>query len=273
MNGTPHDPTRLSPQALEALEETLAAYALGALPQPEAEAVTRHLAGCAACRTVTADLTDTVGLLAAAPVPVEPSPDLRHRILATAQAEQQSGVPPDSPTVPTAPPAPVPFPGPAAPPGRPTTARRAATWFPWLAAAAALLVSLGVGVWNAQLQNELRQQAAVLDLYESARQTWALAGTAEAPAAHGLVAVPPGGGRPVVVLQDLPNQPSSRTYQVWIIRDGQPVSAAVLRPGQEGQQRVELQQDLAGVQTVAVSVEPAGGSLSPTGPIVLAGNL
>jgi anti-sigma-K factor RskA len=60
---------------------------------------------------------------------------------------------------------------------------------------------------------------------------------------------------------------------VWVIRNGQPASAAVLRPGAEGQQKVELEQPLSGAQTVAVSVEPAGGSPSPTGPIVLAGNL
>ena len=82
MNGTPHDPTRLSAQEREALEETLGAYALGALPDAEAEAVTRHLADCPACQTVTADLAATVDLLAAAPAPVEPSAGLRHRILA-----------------------------------------------------------------------------------------------------------------------------------------------------------------------------------------------
>jgi anti-sigma-K factor RskA len=77
----------------------------------------------------------------------------------------------------------------------------------------------------------------------------------------------------MLLLQDLPRQPASRTYQVWVIRDGPPASAAVLPPGADGQQVVELQQDLDGVHTVAVSVEPAGGSPSPTGPIVLAGNL
>jgi anti-sigma-K factor RskA len=261
MNGTPHDPARMSPQALEALEETLGAYALGALPEPEAEAVTHHLAECPACRAVTADLAATVHLLAAVPAPVEPSADLRHRLLAAAQAELESGAPPATP---------IPFPGPRA---RPSAARRTASWFPWVAAAAALLVSLSVGVWNAQLRGELREQGEVVEVYEHARQTWALAPPTAGAQGRGFVAVPESGGPPVVVLQDLPDQPPSRTYQVWVIRNGQPVSAAVLQPGREGQQRVELQQDLAGAQTVAVSVEPAGGSPSPTGPIVLAGNL
>jgi anti-sigma factor RsiW len=262
MNGTPHDLARLSPQALEALEETLGAYALGALPTLEADAVTAHLADCPACRTVTADFAATAGLLAVAPEPVEPSAGLRHRILAAAQDELDSGAPPAEP---------IPFPGPLA---QPSAARRTVSHFPWVAVAAALLVSFSVGVWNNQLRGELREQGEVLEVYEHARQTWALAPTAAGGGrGRGLVAVLEGGGQPVVLLQDLPAQPPNRIYQVWVIRNGQPVSAAVVRPGPEPQQRVELQQDLTGVQTIAVSVEPAGGSPSPTGPIVLAGNL
>jgi len=41
MNGTPHDFAELAPAEREALEETLAAYALGALPELEANAVLR----------------------------------------------------------------------------------------------------------------------------------------------------------------------------------------------------------------------------------------
>lgn len=266
MNGTPHDPTRLSPQALEALEDTLTAYALGALPEPESTAVTRHLAICAACRDLTAGLAATAGDLAATPAPVVPSAGLKERLLAAARAEQATGEPA---TAPAAPPA---FPD-AAGAARHGATRRAAPWFPWLATAAALLVSLSVGVWNAQLQGDLREQREESTLIRAARQSWALTPTADGRGGRGLLMDPAAGGPPVLLLQDLPRQPAGRTYQVWVIRDGQPASAAVLRPGGESQQVVELQQGLSGVRTVAVSVEPAGGSPSPTGPIVLAGNL
>jgi anti-sigma factor RsiW len=267
MNGTPHDPTRLSPQAWEALEETLSAFALGALPEAEAAAVARHAAGCPTCRGLTAELTAGASLLAAAAAPAEPSAGLRQRLLAAAQAEQRNGAPLDVPA------APIPFPGPPPTGMAPRARGRGAAWFPWLATAAALLVSLSVGVWNAQMRGEAREQAEVLAVYENASRLWPLAGTAEAPRARGVVAAPASGGPPVVLLHDLPRLDRGRTYQVWVIRDGQPASAAVLRPGPAEQHVVELQQGLAGVQTVAVSVEPAGGSPSPTGPIVLAGNL
>jgi anti-sigma-K factor RskA len=279
MNGTPHDPARLSPQALEALEETLAAYALGALPDSEAAAVARHLATCAACRAVTADLGATVGLLAVTPTPVAPSADLKQRLLAAAQAEQATGEPASARIPPTtgdsaaAPVAPIALPDAAARAARPGTARRAVDWFPWLATAAALLISLSVGVWNAQLRGELREQSAESELIHAARQSWALTPTPDGSSGRGLLMEPETGGPPVLLLQDLPRQPPNRTYQVWVIRDGQPASAAVLRPAAEGQQVVQLQQGLSGVDTVAVSVEPAGGSPNPTGPIVLAGNL
>ncbi|HLH24458.1 MAG TPA: anti-sigma factor [Chloroflexota bacterium] len=290
MNGTPHDPTRLSPQALEALEETLAAYALGALPPPEADAVARHLATCEACRAVSTDLRATVALLGALPAPVEPGAELKTRILTAARAEQATSGhgdrparrEPDGPAggrlEPAAGPsadaaaAPAVFPGRAS--RRPQASRpRRAAWLPWLAAAAALLVALGVGLWNAQLQGELRAQSAEVALIQTAKQSWALSPTANGGSGHGILVDPAAGGPPVLLLQNIPRQPSDRTYQVWVIRDGQPASAAILPPGAAGQQVVDLQEGLNGVQSVAVSVEPVGGSPSPTGPVVLSGNL
>jgi anti-sigma factor ChrR (cupin superfamily) len=50
MNGTAHQWARLSDEARQALEETLAAYAVGALPDAEAAIVVEHLALCLECR-------------------------------------------------------------------------------------------------------------------------------------------------------------------------------------------------------------------------------
>ena len=51
------------------------------------------------------------------------------------------------------------------------------------------------------------------------------------------------------------------------------MSVGLLRPGSEGQQALQLERDLSGAQATAVSVEPVGGSPSPTGPIVMAAEL
>jgi anti-sigma-K factor RskA len=68
----------------------------------------------------------------------------------------------------------------------------------------------------------------------------------------------------VLLVSGLPTVPSGRTYQAWVIGDGRPrsvgfVGAAPLGFG-----------DLAGAVKVALTTEPAGGSVQPTTtPVVL----
>jgi len=260
MNGTPHDRARLSPHAWEALEETLAAYALGALPEAEIADVRRHLALCPACRAEVGELAAAVTLLPLVVEPAEPAPELRGRILAAARAA--SAVEPPLRIVPTAPH------GRSRPP-----ASRPGAWRPWLLTAAAALLAVGVGFSNVVLRQDLQERERQLAVFESASRTVALAGPAERQGAKGVLVERAGGGAPVLLLEGMPAPEGNRTYQVWVIRGGEPVSAGVLPLRAAGQQRLELTQSLEGVQTVAVSVEPAGGSPSPTGPIVLATNL
>jgi anti-sigma-K factor RskA len=268
MNGTPHDRARLSPAAWEALEETLSAYALGALPGGEAADVQRHLGVCPACRAEASELAAVVGVLPAVCEPAEPPAGLRERVLAAARTELDApAAPPPLRTV-----APAPD-GSTAPVARPTPVRRTATiWRPWLLTAAAAALAVGVGFSNVVLRGELREREAQLDVYESANRVLALAGPAEQQGGRVVLVEPAAGRSPTLVVDRLPALPPDRAYQVWVIRGGQPVSAAVLPPA-EGPRLVELRESLAGAQTVAVSVEPAGGSPSPTGPVVLATNL
>ena len=58
-----------------------------------------------------------------------------------------------------------------------------------------------------------------------------------------------------------------------MISGGQPAGAGLLHPEAGSLPIVPLERHLAGAQTVALTVEPRGGSPGPTGPIVLAGNL
>jgi hypothetical protein len=291
MNGTPHDRAHLSPAAWEAVEDTLSAYALDALPPEGAQAVDEHLAICAACRERLAELRAAAGLLALAVEPDAPSPGLKARLFAAVELEQRTdkagvdGAPPPTPLPDRRPSAPPPGPATA---WAPRGARRGGFSLAWLLPTAALLlIGLGLGVWNLQLQqrvqrqerqierqaDELRRLTTIVQVFESARQTVALSGTAAAPAASGTLVVAGESVPPTLLLRDLPALPASQAYQVWYIRDGQPVSAQVLSPGVAGEQEVQLSSPPAGAQQVAVSVEPAGGSPSPTGAVVLAGRL
>ena len=53
---------------------------------------------------------------------------------------------------------------------------------------------------------------------------------------------------------------SDQTYQVWAITDEGPSSLGLLGPAPDGEALGAMRVDLAEVESVAVTVEPAGGS-------------
>jgi anti-sigma-K factor RskA len=283
MNGSPHDYARLAPDDQEALDALLAAYALGALTTEEAAGVARHLATCPGCRARADAYRATVALLPAACDEVEPSPALRTRLLAAASAERDQAVGDGQPTLggeprPAVRPLPA-LPGRPEPPAplawRDPSVRAAQRGTPWrwvLPTAALLLLSIGLGVWSAQLQRDLERQQEVLALYQGARQAWRLSGAGPAAGASGML-VERTAGPPVLLVRDLPSLPTTQAYQVWVIRDGRPQSAGVFPAGAGGQLVEPLAETLEGADAVALTIEPAGGSPGPTGPIVLSASL
>ena len=67
--------------------DDVAAYALGALPRPEASELEAHLRSCAECRSYLEGLRPGIDLLAASVPQLPPPPALRERLLATVRAE------------------------------------------------------------------------------------------------------------------------------------------------------------------------------------------
>jgi anti-sigma-K factor RskA len=88
------------------------------------------------------------------------------------------------------------------------------------------------------------------------------------------VIVDPTSGEAAVVLAGLGPAPAGRVYELWAIRGERPPEPAGLVSGEGAGPiaargaRVERPGE---VTAFAVSIEPAGGSQTPTGPIVLAG--
>ena len=81
-------------------------------------------------------------------------------------------------------------------------------------------------------------------------------------------------GRGVVVGGDLPVLDEGRVYELWILREDGPAPAGLFRPDADGAVEVVLDlDDVVGSGGLAVSDEPAGGSPSPTGPILAEGEL
>ncbi len=74
-------------------------------------------------------------------------------------------------------------------------------------------------------------------------------------------------GHAVIYASGLRSLAQDRTYQLWMIRDGKPVSVALFRPDSTGSQLlndITVPSSTTGIAAFAVTEEPAAGSLQPT---------
>jgi anti-sigma-K factor RskA len=265
----------------EELELLVSAYALDALEPDEAAAVAEHLAQCEGCREAFDAALETAALLALHADGAEPPAELRERILTAARATPQEPAVAGAPAVAPLAEAPAPAVAPAAaavPPERRrrrfrevfTPSRNFAAAF---AIAAALLGVLYLSERNTN------------DQLRSERDASALVGQVlAAPGAHVVALTGPGGStggavlvsdqhKPVVVADLLP-APPGKIWEVWTIpADGKPVSAALMRGGD--QNVVQLPENVPDGTTIAITPEPDDGTqhAAPTGPIALSGGV
>jgi anti-sigma-K factor RskA len=81
------------------------------------------------------------------------------------------------------------------------------------------------------------------------------------------------GGEGVLTLHGLVPLPGEQVYQLWLIPvDGAPASAGLLESADTSvHYALEIPEGMRDVGGVGVSIEPAGGSPAPTGPIVAQG--
>jgi anti-sigma-K factor RskA len=287
------------------LEDLLPAYSLGALDGDELRELEDHVAGgCAECRRLLARWTTDLEDLAASVPPVGPAASDRGRILvsvaeaavAAPAAERASTAGPDSARRPA---------GSVANGGSGDRGRGARPSWPasaWLPIAALLLLAIW-GAWRqASLDSQVRgliaerdRQAARAEALEQrvrlvqaqaermartlsivgspAMQPVFLAGLAPAPGAKGRTYVDASGGKAVFYAFDLPALAADKTYQLWFIDSGRPVSAGTFAVDARGKASLEVD-NLASarrIQAWAVTIEPRGGVPQPTGAMVLKG--
>jgi anti-sigma factor RsiW len=258
-------------------EETLALYALQALSQEESAAVRAHLGECAEC---SAELARAEGDLALLAVSVDQHPlptGARERFLSRIGAEPQS----DDIRTAAAPVIPI---------VREMPARRAKTWPAWLAVAAMLLLSVGLGVKVFTLRDQLNQTSLqlaeqtvesrhaheVLDLLTAPRAQHVLltaGSTLPVPSARAVYLS--SRGALVMEASNLKPLPADKTYELWVIpaSGAAPIPAGVFQPDTAGSASVVMPQIPWGVPAKAfgVTIEHWGGSPTPTAPILLAG--
>ena len=219
------------------LHDQLAAYALDALDDRERNAFETHLAGCDDCRAELSNFRETAALLAYAEEGPEPPAALRERLLAEARRER----PHQSVVV-----------------LRPRRALRLTA----IAAAAAVAAAIGLGLWAASVSSSLDAERSALA--DSARAAAILADEESRRLSlgeHGQVVRGPD-GEAVMIVRNLGEAPSGKTYEAWVIGTGGPVKAGLFEGGE--QEIVLLDEPLGTGAIVAVTLEPEGGSEQPT---------
>jgi anti-sigma-K factor RskA len=233
------------------VHELAGAYALDALDDAERERFERHLARCSSCAEDVRRMTSTATALALA-VAAEPPPGLKQRVLAAAAATPQ--LPP--------------LPSTAAKRRHGRHVTRSA-WFPRLAlgvAAVGVAAAVVLAVVTVSTQNRLTTVQA---------QNQALAAVLAAPDAQIATATSSTGGSATVVLSyaqqemiftssGLPRLPNSKVYELWLLSTGSARSAGLLPEPTDGKTAPVLAAGLTSADKVGVTVEPAGGTSSPT---------
>ena len=242
------------------LDELAAAYALGAVQPDEERAVSQHLATCAAPHAEARELIGAAAFVPAGLEPVAPSAALRARLMATVAATPQE------------------HPGADAPRALPATAShqvarepielRRRWWemraLPAALAAAALAAAVGLGAWNLNLSRELAARDAALRAVASADAAYAVTGSAGA----GWVLDTDEGA--IFLADELAALPADRIYELWLIgADGAPVAVGTLTDT-EGVGLVELERDLAGATTFAITVEAERVEAPTSEPVLVA---
>jgi hypothetical protein len=199
------------PDAHARFEELAAGHALHALEPEDEQAFVAHLAGCARCERDLAEHQTTLAHLAYAPEAAEPPPALLDGIRSGVLSSGRGAS----------------FPEPASAPApaslddarrrrEASRLRRAGTWT-GVAAAAALVVSLGV--WNTSLRQERDEQAAWSDRLASAVSQLRDPSTATVPLegeGGEVVAVALVRGTDMsLVVDGLPVNDDGTTYVLW----------------------------------------------------------
>ena len=254
-------------------------YALGILDEADRRAFEAHLSTCASCAAEVRDFTSIASALALDVPQIDPPASLRERVLraATVPASQPAAVEPFTArrTIPEA--------------RRP---RRESMLT--LLSAAAVVIAFALGAYAvslqrriallegqvraaadraAQSQQQLVQLKAAADQSTQVRRILAagdlrrldLAGTKAAPAAAGRAFWSPAEGL-VVAFANLPATDAGRVYQLWVIPPGgSPIDAGLLELQSDGRALALAKAGTSQrVGTVAITLEPAGGSPAPT---------
>jgi len=242
-------------------EENVAPYLLGALPELEATAFTRHLMGCTACREELERLRPAADVLPRAVDTFEPPPGLKASLM---RAIDEDGTADHASS-----PAPVEAPDPS--PVRVEASRRPSWKLPRLsspmaalrptaawASAAVFLVAGAAGGWGISQLNEPEVQDDSLTVSAKVDRSRFTRGT-------GSLVLPDRDGQTAVLrVQGMRPAPKGKVYEIWVQRGEEVAPASLFTVGADGTGLGAVSQDLSEVDAVFVTRERASGAAAPT---------
>lgn len=254
------------------MQDLAAAYALGALSPEETRAFEAYLAGSPEARREVAEFREVSALLAEGAPAAAPDPGLRNRVLE--RIARDKVVPLGTRRTPGAR---IPFPV-------------------WIALAASTVLVVGMGTMLATSRRELAARQAAID---SVRATLALVETRLSEREKTLNAIMEPGvtlsllsttnapepriqlfwnrqsSQAIVHAFNLSPADSGMVYQLWFIKDGKPIPSVTFNAEYSGHALVQniTMPEGGGITHAAVTVEPVGGSLQPTSPVIMIGEL
>lgn len=226
----------------EERREDLAAYALGALPTPEADEMRTHLNGCSACATHVEWLQRAVDLLPASAEQLSPPPSLKKSLMAEVKADAK----------------------------RQARAQRSAKGWRGILlrpamgmAAAVVLVAGAVGGYELQPDSPGGPVSSTVALNPTTkaagvRMTGSLVRTGDEARLH---------------VENLTQLKGNRVYQSWLQVDGKMVPETPFVVRKDGSNEVAINDDLDRADAVLVTNEPEGGSTVPTTDPILRADL
>lgn len=262
-------------------EEDLVIFAMQGLPEEQSAEIATHVADCPECRQALAELLGDLALIG---LSVEQHP-LPEGAKARFEARLNAGAQPLAPIRQ--------FPAQEPPTSVPGAPRRRGPgfWIPWATAAAMTIAVISLAIQNFELSDQLRDESQlVTNLAGKASRAQQLSEVLTSPSAQRVILTP---GKPpdepvarAIYLADLGSLvfeaanlkplPPDKTYELWIIpADGKaPIAAGLFQPDAKGVASVVLPKIPTGVAAKAFGVteEKAGGSSTPTLPILLSGS-
>ncbi|MEP7324423.1 MAG: anti-sigma factor [Gemmatimonadota bacterium] len=261
----------MSDREQTSMQDLAAAYALGALSPEETRAFEEYLAGSRDAQREVAEFREVSALLAEGARGAAPDAGLRERVLQRIGREK---------VVPLA----------------DRRARTPRVPFPiWIALAASLILAVGLGTMLVKSRRELAARQAAID---SVRATLAQVETRLTERENTLNAIMEPGvtlsllsttnapeprvqlfwnrekNQAIVHAFHLTPADSGLVYQLWFIKDGKPIPSITFNSEPSGHSLVQNVVLPEGAIThAAVTLEPRGGSLQPTSPVIMIGEL